>query len=57
MKFLDRLMHMKWGIILIIVGSGVIFSIVMPMEAMVIALAVLLIFVGICLVKSDKRRF
>ncbi len=57
MKFLDKILQIKWGIILIIVGIGVIFALVMPAEAMVVALAILLIFVGICLVKNDKRRF
>lgn len=57
MKFFNKLLQIKWGIILIIVGAGVIFALVMPTEAMVIALAVLLIFVGICLIKNDNRRF
>ncbi len=57
MKFLDKILRIKWGIILVIVGIGVIFALVMPAEAMVVALAILLIFVGICLINNDKRRF
>lgn len=57
MKFLDKLCKIKWGIILIIVGIGVIFALIMPAEAMVVLLAILLIFVGICLLNNDKRRF
>jgi len=56
-KLLDKILRIKWGIILILVGAGVIFALIMPAEAMVIALAILLIFVGICLTKNDKRRF
>lgn len=57
MKLFDKLMRIKWGIILIIVGIGVIFALIMPPEVMVITLAILLIFVGFCLIKNDKRRF
>ncbi len=57
MRLLDKILRIKWGIILIVVGIGVIFALVMPAEAMVVALAILLVFVGICLLKNDKRRF
>ena len=57
MKFLDKLFNIKWGIILIVVGIGVIFALIMPAEVMLVILAILLIFVGICLLNNDKRRF
>lgn len=57
MKFIDKLRCIKWGIILIIVGIGVIFSLLLPAEAMVVMLALLLIFVGVCLLNNDKRKF
>lgn len=57
MKFLDKLFNIKWGIILIVVGIGVIFALIMPAEVMLVLLAILLIFVGICLLNNDKRRF
>lgn len=57
MKFIDKLRCVRWGIILIIVGIGVIFALVMPAEALVVVLSLLLIFVGICLLKNDKRKF
>lgn len=57
MKFLDKLFNIKWGIILIVVGIGVIFALIMPAEVMLVLLAILLIFVGICLLNNDKRKF
>ncbi len=57
MKFMNKLRCVKWGIILIIVGIGVIFSLLMPAEAMVVILSLLLIFVGLCLLNNDKRKF
>ena len=56
MKFFDKMLQIKWGIILITIGGGVILSLLLPAELIVIMLSVLLICVGACLMCSDRKR-
>ncbi len=56
MKFFCKLMQIKWGMILITIGGGVILALLLPAELIVVLLSVLLICVGICLLYSDKGR-
>lgn len=56
MKFFCKIMQIKWGIILITIGGGVILALLLPAEVIVIILAIILICVGAGILFSDKKR-
>jgi len=56
MKFFCKISEIKWGLILITIGGGVILALLLPAEIIVIMLSIVLICVGAGLLFSDKKR-